>query len=1123
MSKRFRYSFFPVSLRLNGNREVRLRESVQMIRIKYFFSLCFLVCSLFVVQGAYAQFSGTISGVVLDPSGAIVPGAGVSLLNTATGQKRSAVTTDAGVYQFVSLAPGPYALSATMSGFSASRTTVTLYTNQTMNIPINLAVGSATQVFDVTSSAPLLDTADTRLQETLSTQTLSALPLAGRSMISLVTLAPGVTGTGVTSNGSPGSGRDNFSTETQVDASANGQGAVGNMYIVDGLDVSSSIRPGVLNMTPNPDSIQETTIQTNTYNVDYGRASSIQMTMTTKSGGNQYHGNASDYFTYQKLFTATHFTKNNKPFHSNNISATISGPIIPHHDGFFFFGIEPLRASNAVGSSVTFEDPAFTAFAASHFPNTIGTKLLTTYPVSNVSNVQVVATAASLYPVNTDGTPICGTPSTFNLPCDTAMLDSGNYSDTSYRNGLQYNLRLDKNFSKDRLYGTYYRTTLKSNGTNPRAAFNTTNTFSQYAIQVNETHTFSPNTLNEAAFAAMRVEGIQPATGLFSVPVVNVTGVGRGFGAGFAQGDFIQHNYHWRDVLTHTFRSHDVKIGYEGLFADDVEVFNGPYDQPTFNFDSLLDLANDDVHTESNIAYNPVTGEKTQYDWNAAGVTHGLFVEDTWKISQRVTLNYGLRWDNYGNPYSRSENTAFGNFFYGPGATLQERIANGSVIQHHHALNRSITDVFSPRAGIAWDPGGDGKWVVKGGAGIFHNWPTLANLQEQYRGNPPGNIFPTFYRGETPAPIFGLGTSNDKPFNFPYPELPARPLNAKGGIEGLQFNIGGIDPNLVSPVTYTYSASVDRELSSRLVASLAYSGSTGRKLLSGGGQVYNVSYGQDINVQQGDLIIHNSTVPTRLNTSFGSVYYTQNDRESGYNAFIAALRGRFHRAFFNASYTRSASKDDTQVYPTYLNPHQYYGSSIWDAPNRFSLAWSYELPEVNGARGLVGRAASGWQLSGTTILQSGNPINVYTNAPFKPLKDGSGKFIGYAPGSGDYNADGDNFDFPDVASYSYKNGRQDYLKGIFTPANFTTPAFGTEGNEKYNSFRAPGFQQWDAALLKNTRIRESVAFQLRFEFFNVFNHPNLINVITNQADGNFGKATSQAVPRFIQIGGNLTF
>ena len=351
------------------------------------------------------------------------------------------------------------------------------------------------------------------------------------------------------------------------------------------------------------------------------------------------------------------------------------------------------------------------------------------------------------------------------------------------------------------------------------------------------------------------------------------------------------------------------------------------------------------------MAYDPVSGQKTQYNWNAAGVTHGAFVEDSWKLSRKLSLNYGLRWDDYGNPYSRSASTVFGNFILGSGSTLQQEIANASVVVHHHALNRSITDVFSPRAGVAWDPMGNGKWLIKGGAGIFHNWPTLANLQEEYRGNPPGNIFPTFFGGQTPAPIFGLGTTNTKPYGFSYPTLPAEPLNAQGGITGLQFTIGGIDPNLVSPVTYTYSGSVDREIGPRLVASLIYSGSTGRNLLSGGGQVFNVSYGQDINILPDDLIIHNSTVPTRLNTSFGQVLYTQNDRQSGYNAFIAALRGRFNHAFFNASYTRSASTDDTQVYPNYINPHQYYGPSIWDAPNRFSLAWNYEISGYNQGRG----------------------------------------------------------------------------------------------------------------------------------------------------------------------------
>jgi hypothetical protein len=1075
-------------------------------------------------SNASAQFGSSISGTVQDPGGAVVPGATVTLTNVGTGEARAGSTNSQGFYQFVSLAPGNYAVKASAKGFADSQQIFTLETNQTLNLPVKLTVGTSSETVQVTTQAPLLDTSDTRLQETLSTQTLSSLPLAGRNMISLVTLAPGVTGLGVTSNGSPGSGRDNYSTETQVDSSANGQGAVGNMYVVDGLDVTSSIRAGVLNLTPNPDSIQETTIQSNTYNVDYGRASSIQMTMTTKSGTNQYHGNASDYFTYQGLLARSEFTQTYAPFHSNNISATIGGPMVPRHNiGFFFFAIEPLRASAATPTNVSFEDPQFTAWAQSAFPNTLGTLLLTKYPVSSVSSRTVQSTANTLYP----GT--CGTAATFFLPCATAMIDTANYSPTSYRNGMQYNFRLDKDFKAERLYGSFYRTTLSSNTPNLRSAFAITNQYYQWAIQVNETHTFSPNTLNEAAFAGMRVEGIDGQSGLFSVPLVNVTGInvngnGNAFGAGFAQGDFIQHNYHWRDVLTHTIKAHDIRVGYEGLFGDDVEIFNGPYDQPTFQFNGLVQLATDNVYTETSLSYDPISGQRTQYNWNAAGVTNGVFAQDTWKVRHNVTLNYGIRWDDYGNPYSRSPSTAFGNFFYGPGQTLQEETANGFVVRHTHALNRAITDVFSPRAGVAWDLQGNGKWLIKGGAGIFHNWPTLANLQEEFRGNPPGNIFPTFYSGQTPAPIFALGTSNTKPFGYPAPALPGRPLNPQGGITGLQFTIGGIDPNLVSPVAYIYSGSLDRQLPANLVASVAYSGAQGRNLLSGGGQVYNVSYGQDINELPGDLIIHNSLTPTRLNTSFGEVLYTQNDRVSSYNAFILALRGRFSRAFFNASYTKSSSSDDTQVFPTYIDPHQYYGPSLWDIPSRFSLAWNYQFPDVNHAEGLVGRAGSGWQLSGTSIIQSGSPFTVSTNAAFAPLKDAAGNFTGYAPGSGDYNADGDNFDFPDVNSYHYSTARKSYLNGLFPAGTFTAPTtFGVEGNEAYNRFRQPGFNQWDAALLKNTAITERVNFQLRFEFFNVFNRANLNTVDANLPDGNFGKATLQYTPRFLQFGGNLTF
>ena len=308
-----------------------------------------------------------------------------------------------------------------------------------------------------------------------------------------------------------------------MDASANGAGSVGNMYMVDGLDVTSAIRPGVLNLTPNPDSVQEVSIQTNTFSVEYGRASSVQMAMTTKSGTDGFHGTASDYFTNQKLWAGTEFVHNYAPYHSNNVSATIGGPIIPHHQFFFFFAIEPLRASTSTGNSTqTYEDPQFTSWAKQNFPNTLGTKILTSLSGLECHHDRgVPQTAATVFP----GT--CGTAATFNLPCNTPMIDSGIFNGTNYRNAHQFNVRIDKYFKNDRIYGNAYRTVLDTDGPAIRPAFAATNHFILNAYQFSETHTFSPTTVNEASFGYMRDEGIQPQTGLFSVPVINVTGAGR--------------------------------------------------------------------------------------------------------------------------------------------------------------------------------------------------------------------------------------------------------------------------------------------------------------------------------------------------------------------------------------------------------------------------------------------------------------------------------------------------------------------------------------------------------------------------------------------------------------------
>lgn len=1077
----------------------------------------FLALSVLVTAACWAQFSGSIQGTVQDPAGAVVPNAKVQLKNSDTSVVTTTTSDGEGNFRFVSLAPGSYQINVDASGFNTTAVAFTLATSQNLNVPVAMKVATASQAVEVTGQVPVLNTAESRNQMTLGTSALTNLPLAGRNMISLVTTAPGVIGIGTVVGGSPGSGVDNFSTETQVDASGNGAGSVGNMYMVDGLDVTSAIRPGVLNLTPNPDSVQEVSIQTNTFSVEYGRASSIQMSMTTKSGTDGLHGTASDYFTNQRLFAGTEFLHKYSPYHSNNVSATIGGPIVPHHQFFFFFAIEPLRASTSTGNSTQiYEDPQFTAFAKQNFPNTLGTKILTSYAATNATTLSVAQTAATAFA----GT--CGTAATFNLPCNTPVLDSGVFNGTNYRNGTQFNTRIDKYFNKDRIYGNFYRTVLNTGGPAIRPAFAATNYFILSSWQFNETHTFSPTTVNEANFGYMRDEGIQPKTGLFSVPLINVTG-SLGFGNGFAAGDFIQHNYHWRDVLTNIRGTHSFKFGYEGWFGDDVEQFQGPHSQPTFQFNNLLDLAQDKPLNETGVAYNPITGTPVLWDWNAASKTFGLFVQDNWKLKSNLTLNYGVRFDDYGNPYSRSTNTVFGNFILGPGATLADQVASGKVAVKNDVFN-SAQKAWSPRVGISWDPNKKGDWVVRGGVGIFHNWVTPANAQEEMRGNPPGPIYPTFTSTGAIHPLFVLGNSNVPPFGFTYPTVPAGALDSHGGIVGLQPGIGAIDPNLLTPVTYTFTGTLERKVARDTVASVGYSGSRNRDLLSGGGQQFSVSYGVDINTYPGDLIQHNTTTPTRLLPSFGSIFYTQNDRQSRFDSLLVGLRTRFARSgFLNAYYTRSSSQDDVQVYPVATNPMQYYGPSIWDSKNRLSVTASYTIPGLSKGLGLAGRLTSGWAASAVTILQSGHPFTVNTTASFQPTRDANGNITGLSPASGDYNADGNNNDYPNVGSYAMLTGRQALLTGTIFKSNFTQPALGTQGNEKWGQFRNPGFAETDLNLSKDTKFTERLRLQLRFEFYNVFNRVNLGGISANLTSANFGKSTSQLNPRNIQIGAKLMF
>jgi hypothetical protein len=211
------------------------------------------------------------------------------------------------------------------------------------------------------------------------------------------------------------------------------------------------------------------------------------------------------------------------------------------------------------------------------------------------------------------------------------------------------------------------------------------------------------------------------------------------------------------------------------------------------------------------------------------------------------------------------------------------------------------------------------------------------------------------------------------------------------------------------------------------------------------------------------------------------------------------------------------------VYPVATNPSQYYGPSIWDSPNRLSLTASYNFQGLKGGHGAVGQITGGWAISGTTILQSGHPFTVNTTAAFQPVRDANGNITGITAGSGDYNADGNNNDYPNVSTYAMGNSRHAYLTGVFPKSNFTVPTLGTEGNERWGQFRNPGYADTDVSLSKDTRITERLRMQLRFEFYNVFNRVNLNGVNANLSSSLFGRSTSQLNPRNISIGAKILF
>ncbi|HEX3878885.1 MAG TPA: TonB-dependent receptor [Bryobacteraceae bacterium] len=1076
-------------------------------------SIILPVLSLLLQTPALAQFNGSVRGVVTDPSDAPVPNANVTLKNVNTDISSSTKSDGNGEYVFTSLAPGEYSIEVTAAGFHPFKLSATVQTSQTLDAPIKLALPSASQTVEVSGAAPILDTADNRVQTTLTNSDLTALPLQGRTLFGMMGVAPGVTGTGNLSGGIP----DNFQVEITNNYSANGRPFDANLYIVDGLDITSSVRPGVMNLSPNPDSVQETSVQTDTYSVEYGRASSIVTAMTTKSGTNRFHGVLSDYFTSQQLWARTEFTNKYQPFHDDNFGAAIGGPIIKDHT-FFFVSLEPLRSLASTSGSTTFEAPQFVQWAQQNFPSAIGTTLMTQYPISGAVSAPVVQkTAQSVL----GGT--CGTAATFNIPCSLPMIDSGNYNYAAYHDGTQWSSRLDQYFRNDRIYGNFYNMVLSQLNPSVRSGMTSDTHYHSQSLQVNETHTFSSTMLNEASFGYLEMEGLVNETGPFHVPDISITGQSAGLGVADPHEDYKQHNFHWRDVFSLIRHSHTLKFGVEGFHGDELTLFGQWYSVPSLAFSSPLAFVQGQPTTESQIYYNPLTGQPNLFTLGVANTTWGGFAQDEWKIKPHLTVTLGLRFDDFGNTHpSKALGSVIDNFILGSESTQAQQVQSGQLEQTNHILARTPTG-FTPRVGVAWDPTGKGVWSVRGGFGVYHDWLTNGELSVPLRPNPPTYAQPTFRNGTTQAPIFSLGTSDLFPFGYTLPALPASSLDSHGGIVGEQLSIGGTDPHINEPTIYNYSVGVQRQIGQRFVVAANYAGNQSPNLVLGNVTTLTANY--DINRYAGDLISNNNVLH-RLLPSFGAINYTKNGNKSGYNAFIATVTGRLgSRDHFQVSYTRSHVHDYGYQFPdANVPPSNFEGPSSFNVPNRLSVTENLGLPLLTHVNPVLRIIAGSWQLSGTLIAESGMPFTVYTSAAFLPVIT-NGSVIGLATGSGDFNGDGYNYDWPNIpsAGYAQPHSRQAFLTGLFPASAFGVPQLGTEGNEQRGRYTGPNLFEWDSSINKTFPIAERLKIQLRFEFYNIINHPNLNGVVSDLSSSSFGKSTSTLIPRYLQIAAKVEF
>jgi len=1081
---------------------------------------------LFVPLLSHAQGLGSIVGRVTDPSGASVASAKIIATQEGTGFSRTALTDAEGLYVIPSLQPAKYALSVEARGFSTSKNSgIELLADQTLTVNFSLKLGITTEIVVVSGNAVQVDTSTSTLKQVIEQQRLVELPLNGRNAAQLTLLVPGAVN-------SPGGGADQGSTKTfpgAVTISANGSRQNQVSYQLDGANHVDEYT-NVNQPFPFPDALQEFSVQTSNYSAEYGQNAGAVVNVITRSGSNKFHSEVFEFlrnavFNAKNFFAPLTLKDNGRDqLKRNQFGGTIGGPII-HDKTFFFAGFQGTRLRN-VGNPTNTTVPSqadITAFTAGG--GTID---------------PTVANLLPLLPIQPTTRPV-----TFVRPDRQNFNEVLGKVDHAFSQNDRLSVRYDFNyFSKAAVF-------VPTNILTYADGSKITN--QNYLIH--ETHVFRPDLLNDFRFSYAREKASRgPAS---TVPSVKTLGSNIPFQPAtnaiqqirvngfFNFGDnppaaFVRNNFTWSDDVSWVKGKHDFRFGGV-LERSRVDLDNLFFQPAEFSFPSLNAFLSGALGDYSgNVAFRQGAGEFK----NNRGLFSGVYAQDNYKVTRRLTVNFGLRYEPalpWREIKGRQEQFRLSGLIAGVHSTQFPNAPPGVYFPGDPGVPENGVEAswkdFAPRLGFAYDVFGDGKTSLRGGAGIF------------YDTRIPGIINNRFVDVTPFSPQLILSTSGAKPGTISDPLCTLASTQSRLGCTA-QANLfpasfppssnATFAPNLLvvswdpahsyqAPTLYNWNLAVERQLPSAVLVRAAYVGSHGSHLKET--IAFNVSP------------VGSVTPSPRLNAIAGTnVFGTTNngptqdaqDINSFYHSLqLSAEKRMSHGLTILGNYTWSKSIDDlpngggvadvgadTVSSRPWDDPlrHQFdRGPSDFDHTHRFVASYVWELPGPLRANGLLRQVFGGWQLGGVVSAQTGRPFTVLSGSNNSGTGIGQDRanLIGnpYGPGA--------------CAAAKITTSCVDWLN----PASFQSNSSGTFGNIGKGTFRLPGSYTWDMGLSKNFSFTERLKLQFRAEFFNVFNRANFMDdsaSLTNFqkiSAGAFGsfRAGQASDPRIGQLALKLFF